>query len=314
MRITFVHDMDTGFLARTLKQPLEALGHEVKIVQTLITQIEEGDNSHIDIWTGGIKTEEEYKAVHEVFKETDFFIIRCISDEALRVLRVFEQAHMGNAIYKVHGSELRELGHPYTLRAWRTLAKPLLVCGARDPSLMPLYRGTTITHIERPCDFDIFPKRRKEQPPFAIHTPTNLLKKGTDLLEKRWKSKIPLEIMSKLPRKQVLARKARASYLIDNINDLWYHGPYGMNAVEAWYYKIPVFSTISNPLAQALVPELEYLIIHSTIDSVQSNVENYVEDKHRMRKCKEYALRTHDKHIIAKQYHNIMRYILEQAP
>ena len=298
MNITFVHDLDTGFLAATLKEPLQKLGHNVKIVQTLITQIEGEQSSHIDIHTGALKTDADFQQVQEVFRETEFFIIRSISDVALRTLKVFDHANHTNAIYKVHGSELREQGNPYSLTAWRTLPHPLVVCGPRDPSLIPLYRGNVITHIERPCDFDIFPKRKAESPPFALHTPTNPARKGTQSLKDSWKNKdIPLEIMSALPRAQILKRKSQASFYIDNAGD-YAHGPYGMNSVEAWFYKIPVFSTYSH-IDTVLCPELEYLVYN--IKNINA-LNDHAYDSKRMNKCKQYAITTHNKHTIAKQY------------
>jgi hypothetical protein len=313
MNITFVHDLDTGFLSRTLKQPLIDLGHNVKVIQTMITQIEGENSDHIDIHTGGIKDEKDYEAVHKVFRETDFFIIRSISDVALRLLRVSQYCTDRNAIYKVHGSELRELNHPYSLLFWRTLRQPLILCGPRDPSLLSKYRGNVITHINKPCDFDSFPRRNRNiKQPFALHTPTNPQRKGTQKLLDTFteEGKIELLIYSGVPRTEILKTKAQASYFIDHLGT-YEHGPYGVNSIEAWFYKIPVWSNV-RPIDRVMCPDLHYLVNPFSIDTIAREIRAHEPDKRLMRKCKEYALRAHNKHTIAKQYSDLARSMTEQ--
>ena len=309
MNITMFHDLDTGFLASTLKPAFQALGHICTVIQTITTYLEE-PATHIDHQLNTMN-DEQITALKEIYRDTDLFIIRSVSDTTLHLSGILPFLNRNNTIFKVHGSELRERDVPYSLRTWRINwnGKEPLLCGPRDPSLFSLYRRNTITHIERPCAFDTFPKKRtnKEQP-FALTTPTNIERKGTQSLLDTWKSTIPLQVLHGASRKEVLQLKAQASYYIDNIGS-YRHGPYGMNSVEAFFFKIPVFSTY-NPIDTAICPQLPSLIHNTTNTTIQHDIESYSIDRKQLHNSYTYALSTHSPITIAQQYYALHDYIL----
>ena len=306
MNITMFHDLDTGFLAATLKPAFEALGHTCTVVQTLTTYLE-GDAPHVDHLMSTMSND-EIGTLKEIFKDTDLFIVRSVTDLALKHSNILQYLTPDNTIYKVHGSEMREKNVPYSLKTWRINwhNKEPVICGPRDPSLFSIYRGNIITHIERPCAFDTFPRRRRDnKQPFALTSPTNIERKGTQYLLDNWKSNIPLQVIHGVSRQEALTYKSRASYYIDNIGQ-YKHGPYGMNSVEAWYYKIPVFSNY-NPMDEVVCPELEDLVYYATEQSVQEIITCYsYQDKKRLNNAHKYALHTHDPVRIAKQYTKVI--------
>jgi len=303
MNITMLHDLDTGFLASTLKPAFQQLGHQCTVIQTLTTYLEE-PATHIDHLLKNYN-ESMHKELQHVFKETDYFILRSINDYTLHTTGVLPYINQHNTVFKVHGSELREKQVPYTLRTWRTNwhnKEPILLA-PRDPSLYPYYRNNTYTHIERPCNFSIFPKKKQIQPPYAITCPTNLEKKGMEWITNKvpnWNIPIPLQAIHGVQRHHALEAKSGASYYIDNIGS-YQHGPYGMNSVEAWFYKIPVFSNYSH-IDEAIEPRIKELIIHSTKDTLQQNIISYQEDKKQLHNAYSYALSTHNPLSIASQY------------
>ena len=307
MNITMLHDLDTGFMAATLKPAFEALGHTCTIVQTLTTYLE-SDTSHID----HLLTEmEDIEPLKEIFRDTDLFILRSITDFSLKGTGVLPYITPHNTIWRVHGSELRDRNMPYSLRTWKInwYNKEPTIVGPADSTLLPLYRGNVITSIERPCAFDTFPKRRRNnKEPFALTTPTNPSKKGTQELIDNWNSKIPLHVISGVSRTEALKWKSQASYFIDSMGS-YKHAPYNMNSVEAWYYRIPVFSHY-NEIDEVLVPELKDLIYYATSESVEDIITCYsYQDKKRLNYARKYALRTHDPKRIAQQYINLAKEI-----
>lgn len=304
MNITLLHDLDTGFFASTMKPAFQQLGHTCNVLQTLHTYLDP-QGLHVDHLLSQMD-EQMYADIQQIFKETDLFLLRSVSDTTLRLTGVLPHITPHNTIWRIHGSELRENNVPYRLRTWRIdwhNREPLVVA-PRDPSLFHLYRKNTITHIERPCPFHTFPRRNKQHPPFAITTPTNIQRKGTQALIDSWTSKIPLHIAHGCTRAHTLSEKAKASFYIDNVGS-YDHGPYGMNTVEAWHYNIPAFSTIS-PMSLALVPALEKFITHSTIHTIQHNIETYTYDRSSLRRAYSYAHTTHDPHTIAIQYISLL--------
>ena len=301
MNITMLHDLDTGFLAATLKPAFQALGHNCTVVETMRTYLNP-EPTHIDYQLNQM-TDEEIINLKHIFKETDMFLIRSITDFTLRAIGVLPYLNKHNTIYRVHGSELRERNVPYSLRTWRINwhNKEPVVVGPKDPTLIPLYRPNTITNIERPRAFDTFPKKRtNKKQPYAIHTSTNLEKKGTNLLMERWKSHIPLQVVHGVSLQESLRLKSQASYCIDSIGS-YKHGSYNMNSAEAWFYKVPVFANY-NPIDEALIPALKDMIHKSTIDTIQKDVESYIPDKKQLTKTRQFAVNTHDSHVIAQQY------------
>ena len=309
MNITMLHDLDTGFLSATLKPAFQALGHTCNVLQTITTYLEE-PATHIDHLLSTFNNE-DIKQLIPIYKDTDLFIIRSVTDITLRLSGILPFLNKHNTIFKVHGSELRERNVPYSLRTWRINwhnKEPLLV-GPRDPSLFPLYRQNTITHIERPCAFDTFPrKKQNKETPFALTTPTNIERKGTQSLIDNWKSNIPLHVIHGVSRKEALKHKSQASYYIDNIGS-YKHGPYGMNSVEAWFYKIPVFSNFSD-IDVAIEPKLHRLIHWADNNCIQLRVCPQVIDNKALAYAHNYAITTHNPHIIAQQYIDTYSYIL----
>jgi len=309
MNITMLHDLDTGFLASTLKPAFQALGHTCTVCQTMTTYLDP-EGKHVDYLLKDI-TEDMHKQIIQVFKETDLFIIRSITDSTLHIIGVLPYLNKHNTIYRVHGSELREKNVPYSLRTWRINwhNKEPIIVAPRDPSLFPLYRKNTITHIERPCAFDTFPKKHLTNDIYALHTPTNPNKKGTyELIDKfNEQGTIQLRIVHGAPRQEILNLKAGASYFIDYLGS-YEHGPYGMNSVEAWFYKIPVFS-VHKPIDYVLVPELHNLVHNSSLDTIQDNILHYTPDRKQLSFAKQYALTTHSPSTIASQYIALYHYI-----
>ena len=308
MNITMLHDLDTGFLASTLKPAFEQLGHNVTVLQTLTTYLEE-PASHIDIL---LKDLEDTSSLIPIFKDTDLFILRTVTDTTLRLTGALPYINQHNTIWRVHGSELRDRNVPYSLRTWQLNwhNKEPIIVGPRDPSLIPLYRGNVITTIERPCAFDIFPKKRIKDI-YALHTPTRPEKKGTDELLQLFTKEgtIPLHIISGMPRADILKWKAGASYFIDYLGS-YNQGPYGMNSVEAWYYKIPVFSQYK-PSDVVMCPQLPQLIHSFDTKDLQSSILSYTKDNKQLTKARNYALETHDPLLIAQQYINLAQHIKE---
>ena len=301
MNITMLHDLDTGFLASTLKPAFEALGHTCTVIQTVITYLEE-PATHIDHLLSTMK-DDDIAALTAIYKETDLFIIRSVTDFTLRACGVLPYITRENTIFRVHGSDLREKNIPYSMRTWKIDwhgKEPLLV-GPRDSSLMPLYRTHTLTHIERPCNFPIFPRKRIKDI-YALHTPTNLLRKGTQELLDTFSKEgtIQLHILSGIPRTEALRLKAGASFFIDFLGT-YPNSPYGMNSVEAWFYKIPVFSTY-HPIDEVLVPELPTLVHNLDITTLQREITHYEPDRKALTYAYKYAITTHDPSRIAHQY------------
>jgi len=303
MNITMLHDLDTGFLAATLKPVFEQLGHRCRILQTTTTYLEDFNTSQIDEDLSKIANEEDMKRVYAILKDTDLFIIRAWNDLPFQLLNVSTYANKHNTIFRVHGSDLRENNIPYCLKLWRIDwhgREPVLV-GPRDATLISKYRGNTYTCIERPIDLSLIPKHRPTEPPFAITTPTSIQRKGSELLTGLSnRLSLPLKIVSGVSRKEALAEKAKASYYIDRVGP-YSHGPYGMNSVEAFLMRIPVFSQY-DPIDTVLCPELPQLIHNITIDTIQDVLHNYVEDRKQLNYACNYARTTHDPLRIAKQY------------
>ena len=308
MNITMLHDLDTGFLAATLKPAFERLGHKCTVMQTLITHLE-ANPTHIDHLMGDMSNKDIH-ALKQTFKDTDLFILRTLSDVTLKHSGILPYITKDNTIWRVHGSELRDRNIPYTLKTWRInwYNKEPVIVGPRDPSLIPLYKGNVITQIERPCAFDTFPKRRRnKKEPYVLHTPTRPDKKGTNELLERFRlceGTIPLRILSGISRDECLKWKAGASYFIDYLGS-YIHGPYGMNSVEAWYYRIPVFG-IYKPMDVVMCPELPDLVHYAEEHYVQHNIHHYEPDKKQLNNAHKYALRTHDPMRIAKQYTKVI--------
>ena len=303
MKIVFLHELDTGFMAYTLKPAFEQLGHECIIMQGWNSHLESQD-SRVDYL---LKDTYDGEAVQEHFKDTDFFILRA-GDDLMRGVDVIKHITKYNSCYRLHGYDLTNIGRPYNLRTWRVAwhnNHPQVVTYP-DPTFLP-HLQTAPVIIERPIDLDIIPRPRREQPPFAITTPTDMNKKGGIYLADVWKTKdIQLRIIAAVSRDEALAAKAKASFFIDNLNHAYKGGPYGMNSVEAWLLKIPVFSTYTD-FSATVCPELPDLITHVTLDNVQSTIEAFTEDKKQLRYARDYALRVHSPTTIAKQYLSLAR-------
>jgi len=309
MKIVFLHDLDTGFMAATLKPAFQALGHKVTVLQTVQTYLE-SNIDHVDVL---LSDKPDLKAIAMILKDTDFFILRSVTDITLRLLNMTKYANHKNTIYKVHGSELRENNIPYSLLTYRTIwsKHPLTVCGPRDPSLVSgNYRQGVITHIERPCDFSLIPRKRIKDI-YALHTPTNMQRKGTQRLLDRFTDKgdIQLRILSGISRKTVLKAKAGASFFIDHLGS-YPHGPYGMNSVEAWYLRVPVFSNI-RPIDRVFCPQITQLNKPFNIDTLHNDITNFEPDKNQLNYAHNYAKRVHDPLTIAQQYIALANHLKE---
>lgn len=310
MKIVMLHDLDTGFLAATLKPAFEKLGHECVVMQTIKTYLDP-EGEHVDFLMGELP-DEDFELLEDEYKETDLFIIRSVTDFTLRESRVLKYLNKNNTIYRVHGSELREKDVPYSLRTWKIdwYGKEPIVVGPKDPSLLHKYKGTVITHIERPLNFDIMPKKNENKKgKFALHTPTNQERKGTHELITACdgEGNIPVNVVSGVSRKEVLELKAQCSFFIDHIGS-YPNGPYGMNSVEAWYLKIPVWSNYNN-IDMVMCPELPRLSNNLDIDTLSEELNTYIYDKEAIEYAYNYAKDTHNPIKIAQQYIALGTYI-----
>ena len=298
MNITFLHEIDTGFMAATLKPAFERLGHHCTVMQGWKTHIEPNLN-HVDYLLSEV---DDTTILKREFEATDLFIIRA-TDALMYDTGVIPYLTAHNTIFRLHGYDLLELNRPYSLTTWRInlFNKHPFICTYNDPTFIGRLHGN-VFYIERPMNFDILPRRKKTDEVFALMSPTNMYKKGAQALSKTWKSNgITLKIIANTTRTEVLELKAQASYMIDNVEPNYDGGPYGMNSVEAWYMRIPTFSRY-HPWSTIVCPELPLLTHNVTLDNVQQTIEEYEVDKRQLKYAHDYALRTHDPVHIAQQY------------
>jgi hypothetical protein len=309
MNITFFHELDTGFMAATLKPAFEELGHKCTIMQGWQTNLE-SNTLRVDYLLKDMDSR-DIPTLTEEYKETDLFILRA-GDALLQDAGILSYITKHNSIYRLHGHDITFLGRPYRLRAWRVNwhnNEPQVVTYP-DHTFLEHFKTPPI-YIERPIDLTIIPRSRKHKEVFALSTPTNMEKKGANALAETWKTKdIPLKILSAFERDKALALKAQCTYFIDNVSNTYHGGPYGMNSVEAWLLQKPVFSRYSC-VSSAICPELPKLINHVTINNVQDTIENFEIDRKQLSYAKNYALRVHDPLVIAQQYIDLARYLKE---
>ena len=308
MKICFFHELDTGFMAATLKPAFERLGHECIIMQGWNTHLE-ADTDHIDYQLNTFKKGETQPLIQE-FKDTDFFILRA-GDALLQDAGIIPYITKRNAIYRLHGHDLTALGRPYALDTWRIKwhnNQPQVVT-YQDPLFYPHLKTAPI-YIERPIDLSLIPRKRKAKEPFALNSPAGIDIKGGKQLADIWNSEtVKLKILSQLTRKEVLALKAQAHFFIDNLNPAYHHGPYGMNTVEAWLLKIPAFSFYI-PLSKAICPLLPRMVTHTTMDTVQKQIEDHIPNKKDLNLAYQYAKHVHASDTIAHQYLDLYNYLL----
>jgi len=300
-----IHELDVGFFASTMRKTFEDLGHEVCVIQGYKTYLEE--ETKIDYLLSdenGISLTDLEKSL----QSTDFFILRFLSDHSIKALNLSNYTNASNCIYKVHGSEMRENHIPYSLLTWHLewYHNQPTVCGPRDWSLKDIYQSGAVTHIERPLDFDLIPKK-VDDIPHAITTPTNTYKKGTDELIEAWQhcpEELPLKVVAGVSRRECLEEKSKASLYIDRLGN-YEHGPYGMNSAEAWLMKIPVFSQIRK-WDNVFCAELPELVTHVDKFTIVEQVKDFVANPNSYKKQIEYAnryvKRVHNPETIARQY------------
>ena len=312
MNITFIHDLDTGFMASTLKPAFKALGHECTVIQMWSSWLEPNtDHIDYDISDTDINTLERVQSLQQEYKETDLFIIR-LHDETLKALGVVPYLNEHNTVFRLHGHDLLYQNRPYSLKTWRInwYNKEPFIATYNDPTFIGKTPTRTV-FIERPINLDIIPKRKRSKKRFALTSPSGMIKKGAQELLETWKEgPIPLTIVSQTDRTEALELKSRCSYLIDNLNPTYHGGPYGMNSVEAWLMRIPVFSMYSL-MSEVVCPELPSLVTHVTLDTVQDTINSYTPDRKRLNNARKYALHTHDPVRIAQQYINLAK-VIEQ--
>jgi len=305
MKITMIHELDVGFFASTMRKAFEDLGHEVCVMQGYKTYLE--NEPKIDYLLDN-EDGVSFTDLEKDLQSTDFFILRFISDVTLKALNLTHFANARNSIYKVHGSEIRERRIPYSLLSWHLewYHNQPTVCGPRDWSLKDIYQSGAVTHIERPLDFDLIPKRVNDIP-HAITTPTNTYKKGTEELVESWKhcpEELPLKVVAGVSRTKCLTEKAKSSLYIDRLGN-YEHGPYGMNSAEAWHMKIPVFSQIrgwDNVFCAELPNLVTYVDKFTIVEKVKAFVENPKSYKKQIEYAHKYVKRVHNPETIAKQY------------
>ena len=309
MKIVFLHELDTGFMAQTLKPAFEALGHQCIIMQGWKTHLEGDNNTSIDYLLTDIKKDDVH-IIEQHFKDTDFFILRA-GDALLKDSHVLPYINKHNSCYRLHGHDLTFLGRPYKLRYYRTKKLDTTVVTYNDPTFYQHFRSFPV-FIERPIDLSLIPKKKKTGEVYAVSTPTSMTKKGGDMLAHAWKTKdIGLKIVSAYDRLTALDIKAGASYAIDNVDPTYLGGPYGMNSVEAWLLSMPVFSNYTH-IVRATCPQITQLVNHATIHNVQQLIEHHEVDKKQLTYAKQYAIRTHDSKIVAQQYIALAEHLMEE--
>lgn len=307
MKICMLHELDTGFMAATLKPAFEELGHDCVVMQGWSSHLE-NDTEHVDYMLSDM-TFEDQPLIEDEFKDTDFFIIRA-GDVILQDSGILPYLNKNNMIYRLHGHDLTALGRPYSLRAWRIdwHGNEPTVVTYNDPTFHSHYKSIPV-YIERPINLDIIPKKKKTTNKFALSSPTSMQKKGGKLLMNTWnKGDIELKIISNATRDKVLELKSKASYCIDNLDEEYKGGPYGMNTVEAWIIGIPAFSRYTD-MSLCVCPELNKLVHNTTLSTVQADIEDYVYDKKTINYAKQYAINTHSPINIATQYISLYKHI-----
>lgn len=300
MNITMLHELDTGFMAATLKPAFQSLGHTCTIVQGWDTFLE-SDTSHIDHLLKDMPISAKQSLV-DVFKETDLFIVRA-GDQLMRETGALPYLNQDNMVYRLHGHDLTALGRPYALRSWRINwhGKEPFVVTYKDPTFLP-HLQTPPIYIERPINLSIIPRKRRSTPPFALSSPSGMVRKGPQALVDIWKKgPLELKVISHTTREEVLALKSKASFFIDNVSTEYKGGPYGMNSVEAWLLGIPVFSQYSR-LSEVVCPQLPNLVHNVSLETVQQTILDHIPTKKALSYTKHYALSVHDPIRIAKQY------------
>lgn len=309
MKVILFQELDTGFMAATLKPAFERLGHECISMQGWHSHLESNTFS-VDYLLKNMGFNDTHTLIQE-FKDTDLFILRA-GDELMRDSGLLPYISKHNSVFRLHGHDLTVLGRPYALMTWRInwhKQEPQVVTYS-DPTFLSHLKTIPI-YIERPMDLSLIPRKKKVSEVFALSTPAGIDKKGGKKLIKTWKTKgIPLKLYSAIGRDEAIAVKAECSYFIDNVNEEYLAGPYGMNSVEAFLMEKPVFSQYTHA-SRAICPELSRLITHVTIDNVQSTIENFEPDRKALRYAKQYALRVHDPITIAKQYLALAEHIME---
>ena len=305
MKIALIHEQDIGFFASTMRKQWERMGHEVVVIQGYRSQID--DNAKVDYLLAeeGNLMPENVAKIKKELSETDFFILRFIGDELINYLKLQNYIDNRNSIYKVHGSELRERGLPWSLQVWNLdlYHKEPIVVGCYDWSLIDKYKGPHITCIERPLDFEIMPRKYKPEEPYVIHTPTGRYKKGTDeLIPYLEGARLPYKIVENTPRNECLKIRAGSMLSIDQFGEgyVQQYGPYGMNTVESWYMSIPV---IGARRVWDYVFHPEVRAFHIPVDkyNIAQVLADFKEDPKPFEKNK-YVKRAHNPTMIAQQY------------
>lgn len=347
MNITFASLNDTGFLYETLKKPLERKGHNVKCILVSTTYLNKDVPADVIINpTGGplvIGEDEGENLRRKIFKivdDTEMFFLRWSDDNFLRFTGIDKAAGKHNAIFKVHGTDLRGPKCPYSLHTWHTYwyhNEPLVV-GSKDWSLIPLYKSKHITCIERPLDFSIMPKAKPTKPPFIMQAHTGKHKKGTDeLIPYLEKSGWDYKIVTGLSRTECLALRAKSALTIDRFDDIvgstaitqksdsikdhftrdyaTKYGPYGMTAAESWYMKIPVMGVLSK-MDYVFYPELYDFHVYMDKFNVMDLLKEFKEDpKPFQKKAKighKFVKRAHNPDMIAQQYLDLFEEVLRK--
>lgn len=305
MKICFFSDADTGFLAGTLKSHFIKLGHDCVVMQLLRTTI----NTHtdyVDYWVA----ETEPHILREEWSDTDFFVIRS-TDKVLYASGILDYLTATNMIYKLHGTDLLGYNYPYSMRTWNInwYGKEPWVVANNDIASYYRFKDKVITTIERPMNFDILPKKKTKYPKYALCSPTDMNKKGGDMLMNTWRKTIPLQIISGVSREEVLQYKAGCSYFIDNVDKRYRSGPYGMNSVEAMYMGIPVFSYYDD-IHRVICPNISRLIHKVELDTVEDIINGYSYNRKDIEYAKRYVYDIHNPTTIAEQYIALFEYII----
>ena len=151
-KILSIAGTDIGGWGRIMKKYMERLGHEfVNVVfeDSYLKYSQDGDET---IVLSQYSDEEGVKLMHQLYKETDFYVLRWMVDEVVNGLGLKHVLTKNNFIYKTHGTETRTYGMPWNLELWKFHPHGT-VAGFLETPLWQNLPSPSYYHIERPCDY-----------------------------------------------------------------------------------------------------------------------------------------------------------------
>jgi hypothetical protein len=299
MKIVSIAHQDIGRWGAIMKKYMERLGHEFHDVVLYRTYLDDDQKQMTPI---------EMLNIPDMYEDADFFVLRWLRDEQIDALGLKDVLTSENYIYKVHGSELRSYMLPYSLGLWKFGQKGT-VASFMESNTWSNLPAPSYYHIERPCDFELLPKKAvPADEPFIVHSPTHRMKKGTVFLDESLEAlrkegyEPNVKFIENMPYEEAQRLKLSASLHFDQIG---YTGNYGMTSVESWYMGIPSIVEIA-PIIRSVHPELEDCVVNATRATLTDVLRDWIDNTDIYKKQgkigKKFVKRVHDPLRIAKQY------------